>query len=196
MNIRWPIIVALCLGLSLAACSKPQSASVPAKAAAKLGPYGPPMGVRAHVVRSVKVETTGAVTGTFKGSQSDDVTGLMGLCNPNTFANFELTLPGGKQYDEVWVTIWSEGAVGTGATGSFRLDKVEVTFSKTADNFVQREFRGPGKMTLTVHSAAPGNRHMVGTISGTRLRGSDDDQGKVLNVKASFDMDSSCGIAR
>jgi hypothetical protein len=181
--------------LAFVACSHGQSKSAKSNAdAVKLGPYGPPMGMRARVVRSVRVTTSGAVAGTFTGSKADDVTGLMGLCDPNSFANFMLALPGGKQYDEVWVTNMSTRAVGTGATGTFRLDYIDLTFRKTTGAFVQREFRGPGTMTLTTHSAAPGNRRMIGTMEGTGLKGMGKDAGKTLNVKVSFDMNSSCGV--
>ena len=160
----------------------------------QLGPYGPPLGVRAPVVRSVKVETKGAVTGTFSGTQRQEGTGLQGLCNPNTFANFMLAMPGGKNYDEVWVTNMSKRAVGTGETGEFQLDYVEVTFRKTSGDFIQRDFRGPGTMTLTTHEAEPGHRRMVGTMEGSGLQGRGDDAGKTLDLTVSFDMDSSCGV--
>jgi len=161
----------------------------------ELGPYGPALGVRAPVVRSVEAKTTGEVTGTFAGAKGDDVTGLLGLCNPKNFANFMLTMPGGKDYDEVWVTNMSKGAIGTGATGTFKLDYVEITFRKmTSNDFIQREFRGPGTLTLTTHDAAPEHRHMVGTMEGKGLKGRDDEEGKTLDLEVSFDMDSSCGV--
>jgi len=160
-----------------------------------LGPYGPPLGARARVVRSVKVETTGEVNGTFSGSKSDEDTGLMGLCNPTSFANFMLAMPGGEAYDEVWVTNMSKGGIGTGETGAFKLSYVEVTFRKTTSNdFIQREFRGPGTLTLTTHDAEPGHRRMIGTMEGAALAGRGDDEGKQLDLTVSFDMDSSCGL--
>lgn len=161
-------------------------------ATAAMGPYGPAMGEKARVVRSVSVETTGAVAGKFTGGKSDAA--LMGTCNPNIFANFMLTLGGGKQFDEVWVSMQSQRKIGTGATGTFRLSWMEVTFRKTSlDNFVQREFRGPGTMTLTVHDAG-GKRRMTGTMESQELKGRDDDMGKKLGTKVSFDMDFSCGV--
>jgi len=181
----------------LAACGgdEGQSSQAASDADVKLGHYGPPLGARARVVRSVKVETTGEVNGTFSGSKSDEDTGLMGLCNPTSFANFMLAMPGGEAYDEVWVTNYSKGAIGTGETGEFRLSYVEVTFRKTTTNdFVQREFRGPGTITLTTHNADPNNRRMVGTMEGAGLEGRGDDEGKKLDLKVSFDMDSSCGV--
>ncbi len=165
--------------------------------AAELGPYGPPLGVRAPVVRSVAVETNGAVTGRFAGKQGEEETGLMGLCNPNTFANFMLAMPGGEAFDEVWVTNQSKGAIETGQTGTFGLSYIEVTFRKSLPaDFIQRDFRGPGTLTLTVHDAEPGKRRMVGTMEGTGLEGRNDDAGKTLDVKVSFDMDSSCGVTQ
>jgi hypothetical protein len=182
----------------LAACSgdEKQTSLADPDDEVKLGPYGPPLGALARVVRSVKVETSGEVSGAFSGFQADGDTGLMGLCNPNTFANFMLAMPGGEVYDEVWVTNYSKGAIGTGETGEFKLSYVEVTFRKTtANDFLQREFRGPGTITLTIHDADPNNRRMVGTMEGIGLEGRGDDEGKKLDLKASFDMDSSCGIS-
>lgn len=169
----------------------------PAGAAQKeeLGPFGPSLGATARVVRSVTVETSGAVTGTFKGSLKDENTGLMGTCNPGTFANFMIKLGGGNQFDEVWVTIWSKGKVGSGETGMFKLSSLELTFRKTTrTDFIQREFKGPGTLTLTAHDATRGKRRMTGTIEGKGLRGRDGDEGKMLNAKVSFDMDFSCGV--
>ena len=82
------------------------------------------------------MEAKGAVTGTFSGTQRQEGTGLQGLCNPDTFANFMLATPGGKDYDGVRLTNMSKRAVGAGETGEFRLDYVEVTFRKTfGDSF-------------------------------------------------------------
>lgn len=161
----------------------------------ELGPFGPPLGATARVVRSVTVETSGAVTGTFKGSLKDENTGLMGTCNPGMFANFMIRLGGGNQFDEVWVTIWSRGKVGSGETGMFKLSGFELTFRKTTStDFIQREFKGPGTLTLTAHDAARGKRRMTGTIEGKGLAGRDGEAGKTLNAKVSFDMDFSCGV--
>ena len=195
-----PIYVVLFLGMValLNACDSNKTQAAEDKGQkVELGPYGPALGVRAPVVRSVEAKTMGEVTGTFIGSNGDDVTGLMGLCNPNKFANFMLAMPGGKDYDEVWVTNMSKGAIGTGATGTFKLDYVEVTFRKiTSNDFIQREFRGPGTLTLTTHDAAPGHRHMVGSMEGKGLEGKDGDEGKSLDLEVSFDMDSSCGVTQ
>lgn len=188
----------LILSALITACGDDGGTSKRANAepeASELGPYGPALGVRAPVVRSVTVETTGAVTGRFSGSQADEDTGLMGLCNPDTFANFMLAMPGGEAYDEVWVTNYSKGAIGTAQTGTFKLSYVEVTFRQTTTtDFIQRDFRGPGTITLTTHDAEPGNRRMIGIMEGTGLEGRGDDEGKRLDVQVSFDMDSSCGM--
>lgn len=190
-------VLAAVFTLVLVACGHSQGESAKLHAdRVKLGPYGPPMGARAHVVRSVRVTTSGAVTRTFIGSKADGVTGLEGLCNPNSFANFMLVMPGGKQYDEVWVSNMSTRAVGTGVTGTFRLDYIELTFRKTTGALVQHNFRGPGTMTLTTQLAAPGNRRMIGTMEGTGLKGMGDDAGKTLDTKVSFNMDFSCGITK
>ena len=105
-----------------------------------------------------------------------------------------LATPGGKDYDEVRVTDMSKRAVGAGETGEFRLDYVEVTFRKTFGDFIQRDFRGPGTMTLTTHQAEPGRRRMVGTMEGSGLEGRGDDAGRTLELTVSFDMDSSCRV--
>ena len=188
-----PSIVFLCVVLS--ACGNNES-QTPAEQTGEtaLGPFGPPMGVRAHVVRSVQVQTRGEITGTFSGTRDQEQTGLQGLCNPATFANFMLAMPGGGDYDEVWVTNMSKHAVGTGETGEFPLDYIEVTFRTTSGDFVQRDFRGPGTLTLTTHDAEPGHRRMIGSMAGTGLQGRDDDAGKTLDVTVNFDMDSSCGV--
>ncbi|MCG6860024.1 MAG: hypothetical protein LJE70_01860 [Chromatiaceae bacterium] len=187
-------VLILCALLSACGNNDSQTSEDTAGSAA-LGPYGPPLGVRARVVRSVEVKTDGAVSGTFSGSREQDVTGLQGLCNPDTFANFMLAMPGGKDYDEVWVTNMSKRAIGTGETGEFPLDYIEVTFRRTSGEFIQREFRGPGTLTLTTHDADPAHRRMIGTMAATGLRGRDDsDADKTLDVSMSFDMDSSCGV--
>ncbi len=165
--LRMRAILALCVMVT--ACGNDAGQ---APETVQLRPYGPPLGVNAPVVRSVRATTGGAITGTFTGAKGDEITGLRGLCNPDTFANFMLSLPGGKDVDEVWVTNLSKHAVGTGATGEFPLDYVEVAFRKmSADSFVQREFRGPG--TLTTHDATSGHRRMVGSMEGRGLEGKD-----------------------
>jgi len=193
-----PVYAILLCCAVLAGCGKSNAPSGGDESEQKveLGPYGPPLGVLAPVVRTVTVQTSGAITGTFTGHKGEELTGLRGLCNPQMWANFMLSMPGGKDFDEVWVTNMSKGPVATGATGDFRLDYIEVTFRRTAEDYsvTQREFRGPGTMTLTTHDAVPGHRRLVGTMTGTGLQGKDDDEGKTLDVKVSFDMDSSCGL--
>lgn len=61
-------------------------------------------------------------------------------------------------------------------------------------DFIQREFKGPGTLTLTVHDALRGKRRMTGTIEGKGLKGRNSDAGKTLNAKVNFDMDFSCGV--
>jgi hypothetical protein len=190
--IRWSFVP---LVLALAACGGGgDRAATAVDPQAEMGPYGPPMGATAEVVRSASIETTGAVSGTFTGTSSEGTAGLMGLCNPNTFANFLIKIgdPGGK---EVWAGIMSKREVGTGATGDFRLDYLEITFrDMSGDNFSQRDFRGPATLTITTHDAAPGARHMVGSIVGTGLEGRDDEAGKTIDATVRFDMDFSCGV--
>lgn len=163
-------------------------------AQAEMGPYGPEMGVTAMVVRSATIETTGAVSGTFTGKSSDETAGLMGLCNPNTFANF-LIKTGEEGSKEVWAGLMSKGEVGTGATGAFRLEYLEITFRESSDtDFSQHDFRGPGTLTITTHDATPGSRHMVGTLEGKGLKGRDEVEGQTIDATVKFDMDFSCGV--
>ena len=190
-------VILLCCAM-LAGCGKSEAPAGGSGSEQKveMGPYGPAFGVLAPVVRTVTVQTSGAITGTFSGRKGEEQTGLRGLCNPETWANFSLSMPGGEQFDEVWVTNMSKGPIPTGATGTFRLDYLEVTFSKSGPDYTvtQREFRGPGTMTLTRHDADPDHRRMIGTMTGTGLKGKGDDAGKTLDVQVSFDMDSSCGV--
>lgn len=163
-----------------------------------LGPYGPALGAKAYVVRSVTVKTSGDVSGEFSGTKGEKGTYLSGLCNPESFANFMLALPGGDQWDEIWVTNYSKGRIGTTETGTFKLSWVEVTFQKYAEGeFTIRKFKGPGTMTLTTHDAAPDNRRMVGTMEGSGLEEltlTGKNTGKKVDLQVSFDMDFSCGI--
>lgn len=156
-----------------------------------LGPYGPPMGVNADVVRSVSLKLSGDMNAEFIGKKGDGTTGVMGLCNPDTFANFSLALPG-EGYQRVDAAIMSKGEIGTGATGEFRLDYLWVTlFDEDMNSF---DFKGPGTMTITRHDATPGNRRMIGAIKATGLAGSNDAEGKTVDAEVHFDMDYSCGV--
>lgn len=193
------ILVFLICTVLLIACSNEETATakkMPDEPA--LGPYGPAMGAQAHVVSSVSVKTSGEVPGEFSGAKGDKGTYLSGLCNPESFANFKLALPGGEEWDEIWVTNYSKGAVETAATGTFKLSWVSITFRKYADGkFTIREFKGPGTMTLTTHDADPKNRRMVGTMEGSGLEElalTGKNTGKKVDLQISFDMDASCGI--
>ena len=62
-----------------------------------------------------------------------------------------------------------------------------------ASDFNQRQFKGPGTLTLTVHDAS-GKRRMTETMEGKGLTGRDADQGKKPDAKVSFDMNLSCGV--
>jgi len=160
-----------------------------------LGPNGPALGAQAHVVRSVTVQTSGDVSGDFSAAKGDKGTYLSGLCNPESFANFMLALPGGEKWDEIWVTNYSKGRIGTAETGTFKLSWVEVTLRKYAEgNFTMRKYRGPGTMTITTHDANPDHRRMVGTMEGSGLEGMGAATGKKVDLHAGFDMDFSCGI--
>jgi hypothetical protein len=190
--IKHALVGVLCLALG--ACGGGDNGGSTNAAQDQMGPYGPAMGATAMVVRSATIETTGAVSGTFTGKSADETAGLMGLCNPDTFANFLIKTgePGGK---EVWAGLMSKREIGTGATGTFPLDYLEITFRDSTDNdFYQHDFRGPATLTITTHDATPGARHMVGTIEGKGLEGRDEVEGQTIDASVKFDMGFSCGV--
>jgi hypothetical protein len=157
----------------------------------EVGPYGPPLGVKADVVRSFTLKTSGAVTKEVNGRKGDGQTGLRGQCDPKTFANFGVE-KGSLLGEQAEVAIVTRDPIATGATGEFRLDKVYVRFFDDANG--ERRFGGPGKLTLTVHEAAAGRRRLSGAITGAKLEGFDTQRGKRLDVTATFDLDFSCGV--
>ncbi|HEX9181316.1 MAG TPA: hypothetical protein VF859_13025 [Burkholderiales bacterium] len=161
-----------------------------AAGAQDVGPFGPPMGVKAEVVRSFSMKTTGAVAADIQGKKGDDQTGLRGQCNPSMFANFSFEK--GSSYEGAEIAIVSKDPIKTGMTGEIKLDKIYVRFFDLKND--ERRFGGPGKMTLTVHDAAKGKRRMTGTITGTKLEGLEKLGGKFVDVTASFDADFSCGV--
>ncbi len=160
-------------------------------AGAEVGPFGPPLGGLARVVRSAVLKTSGAVAGEFRGSKSDDETGLRGQCNPKMWANFGIDLPPGE-YARLQVTLTTRDAIASGATGRFPLDQLLVEF--TTKDWKSQRFRGRGVLELTTHAAAPGKRRMVGTMSGQGLEGRDAVAGRKLDATLAFDMDFSCGV--
>lgn len=167
-------------------------AALPAAAAwaQDLGPFGPPMGVKAEVVRSFSMKTTGAAAADIQGKKGDGQTGLRGQCNPSMFANFSFEK--GSAYEGAEIAIVSKDPIKTGMTGEIKLDKIYVRFFDLKSD--DRRFGGPGKMTLTVHDAGKGSRRMTGTITGTKLEGLEKLGGKFIDVTASFDADFSCGV--
>jgi hypothetical protein len=183
----WALLVA-------ASCSGGADAKAPRggdSAGAEVGPFGPPLGGLARVVRSAELKTSGAVAGEFRGSKGDDETGLRGQCNPKMWANFGIDLPPGE-YARLQVTLTSRDAIASGATGRFRLDQLVVEF--TTKEWKSQRFRGRGVLELTTHDAAPGKRRMVGTMSGQGLEGRDAVAGRKLDATLAFDMDFSCGV--
>ena len=157
----------------------------------ELGPFGPPLGVKADVVRTFTMKTSGAVAKNVKGSKGDGETGLRGQCNPKMFANFSIE-KGSMFGEQAEIAIVTVDPISTGATGNFKLSKIWVRFFDDAN--MERKFGGPGLLKLTVHQAAAGKRRMTGTISGSKLEGLGKQDGKKLDVTASFDMDFSCGV--
>ena len=157
---------------------------------AEVGPFGPPLGGLARVVRSAVLQTSGAVAGEFRGSKGDDETGLRGQCNPKMWANFGIDLPPGE-FERLQVTLTTRDAIATGATGKLPLDQLVVEF--TTKDWDRRRFRGRGVLELTTHDAAPGKRRMVGTMSGKGLKGGEA-AGRTLDATLAFDMDFSCGV--
>lgn len=159
--------------------------------AAEVGPFGPPLGVLAPVVREATLQTSGAVTGTFSGKSGDDVTGLRGQCKPTMWANFGIDLPPGDYY-RLQATLTSRDEIKTGATGEFPLDSLVIEF--TTQDMDTLQFKGRGVLKLTTHDATPGHRRMVGTMSGKGLEGRQEAEGKKLDATVTFDMDFSCGL--
>jgi hypothetical protein len=162
-----------------------------ASAGPELGPYGPPFGAKADVVRSFTLETTGAVARAVSGKKGDGKTGLRGQCDPKMFANFGIER-GNVMDDRASIYIVSKGRIGTGATGEFKLDTVSVVFYD--DDNGERKFNGPGTLTITTHQAGAGSRRMAGTIRGPKLEGVDAQKGKVIDATATFELEFSCGI--
>jgi hypothetical protein len=158
--------------------------------AADVGPFGPPLGVKAEVVRTFTMKVSGAMTTEVKGKKGDEKTGLVGQCKPTMFANFGI-LHGGL-YDQAEITIMSKDPIKTGMTGDIKLEKVWVRFYDLKNE--ERTFGGKGMLKLAVHDAAAGKRRMTGTIVGTKLGGQGKLKGKSIDVTASFDMDFSCGV--
>ena len=158
--------------------------------AQNVGPFGPPMGVKAEVVRSFAMKTTGAVVAEVQGKMGDRQTGLRGQCDPSKFANFAFEK--GSSYDQAEISIISNEPIKTGVTGEIKLDKIYVRFFDLKND--ERRFGGPGKLTLTVHDASKGKRRMAGTIIGSELEGLENLSGKFLDVTATFDADFSCGV--
>jgi len=159
--------------------------------AEEVPPFGPPLGAKAEVVRSFSMKTTGALALDVVGTLGDGKTGLMGLCKPTTWANFGIEVGSAMGPEKASVTIITKGRIATGATGTFKLDKVYVDYASIKGQSLKTaHYGGPGVLVLTTHDAAPGQRRMVGTITGKGLKG---DGGKV-DVVASFDMDFSCGV--
>ncbi|MGI6656517.1 MAG: hypothetical protein ACOX5Z_06790 [Desulfobulbus sp.] len=197
---RFGIFLGIML-LLVAACGNEESAASKKSAdEPTLGPYGPKLGDMAHVVRSVIVKTSGDVTGEFSGAKGEEGTYLVGLCNPTSFANFGIVVPGGEAWDKVTVTIYSKGPIGTAETGTFKLEWVEAAFSKIdGDKTAYRRFKNPGTITLTTHDATPNARRMIGTMEGRDLEEittMGELTGKTVDLDVSFDMDFSCGIAQ
>lgn len=163
--------------------------------AADIGPFGPSLGAKADVVRSFTMKVSGAMTAEVKGRKGDELTGLLGQCNPTMFANFGIEH--GTTYKVAEISIVSSDPIKTGMTGEIKLDKIWVRFSEFdagKQDFSERRFGGKGKMTLKVHDASPGKRRMTGTITGSKLKGLEKQQGKVIDVTSDFDMDFSCGV--
>jgi hypothetical protein len=192
MSLRPVVFIALVLA---AACGGPGKTDASRGSAdspgVEVGPFGPPLGAVAPVVRSATLTTSGAIAGEYRGSSGDEVTGLRGTCNPEMWANFGIDLPPGDYY-RLQVTLTSKDEIPTGATGEFKLDRLDVEF--TTEDMESLYFRGPGVLKLTTHDAAPGRRRMVGTMSGQGLEGREDAEGQNLDATLAFDMDFSCGV--
>lgn len=158
--------------------------------AADVGPFGPPLGSKAKVIKSFNMKTSGALAMEVKAGKDDEKTGLIGQCNPAMFANFGILQDG--TYDQAEITIVSKDPIKTGMTGEIKLDKVWVRFMDLKSG--ERMFGGKGVLKLSAHEAAKAKRRMTGTIVGTKLEGSAALSGKSIDVTAAFDMEFSCGV--
>ena len=169
-------------------------AAIGAGSAEDVGAFGPPLAVKAMVVRTFTMKTSGAIKTEVKGEKGDEKTALMGLCNPATWANFGIVTEGNpKIYEQMGIYITTENPIKTGMTGDINLDKILVRFFDMTND--ERRFSGRGMLKLTAHNATPGKRRMTGTIVGTKLEGVEDKLGgKFISVTANFDMDFSCGV--
>jgi hypothetical protein len=158
-------------------------------------PFGPPLGAKAHVVRSFAMKITGAVKKDVTGKKGDGKTALVGQCKPTTWANFGIHVGSAMDAEQAGIAVITKGKIATGATGTFKLDKVYVDwFSMAGGAISTARYGGPGVLTITTHDGSPGRRRMVGSIKGSGLEGLDDAKGKTIDVEASFDMDFSCGV--
>jgi hypothetical protein len=182
-------------GTRLLAVVGPMLLAPPAAMAGELPPFGPAMGEQADVVRSFHMKTTGSVAKEVTGKKGDGKTGLIGRCNPATWANFGVQQGTPMGGDQAGIAVITKGKIETGATGKFALDRVYVDFFLIdGANISSYRFGGPGVLTITTHDASPGKRRMIGTIQGSKLKGLEEAKGKTIDVEASFDMEFSCGV--
>jgi len=158
----------------------------------EMGPYGPGLELNYEAVRSFTLKTSGAITKEIKAVKGQGKTGLTGNCNPKMFANFGIHRGGPFDAEQVGIALISRDAIGMGITGTFPLNMVQVDFFDLPNG--TRRFTGPGTLTLTVHNPSPRKRRMTGTISGSNLKGLEKEEGKTLDVIATFDLDFSCGV--
>jgi hypothetical protein len=164
-------------------------------AAQEVPPFGPALGQKADVVRSFRLRATGAVTKEVTGKKGDGKTGLVGQCNPASWANFGIQVGTSMGTEQASIAVVTQDKVGTGATGEFKLDKIYVDFLSIQGASIQSlRFAGRGVLTLATHDGSPGKRRMIGSIRGANLEGLDDAAGKRIDVEAAFDMDFSCGV--
>lgn len=158
-------------------------------------PFGPPVGVKADVVRSFALKTTGGLALAATGAKGDGKTGLIGLCKPTTWANFGVEVGTSFGVEKTGIAVITKGKIATGATGTFPLDKVYVDhLALKGQELVSDSFAGPGTLVITVHDGTPGHRRLVGTITGKKLKGKAGEKPATVDVEASFDMDFSCGV--
>jgi hypothetical protein len=177
------------------ACAWLAGSPAPVAAAEDLPPFGPPLGVKADVVRSFSMKTTGGMALAVTGAKGDGKTGLLGQCKPTLWANFGVEV--GRTFDteKSGITVVTKDKIATGATGPFQLTRLDVErLELKGASLLSSRYTGPGVLVITTHDGTPGRRRMVGTISGKGLKGRDDAEGKTIDVEASFDMDFSCGV--
>lgn len=155
------------------------------------------------LVDAVMVRVTGGVD-TVRALRGSELT-MSGGCDGRS--RMSLGFQGGRPAGPDWTYLAfdTEGAVGTGETGSFAVEEIRWdhgTFvpDDLPDGVTTRvpnRFTGTGTLTLTTHDATmahatAGTRRMTGTLAGDGL---ENEEGVTVDLAAEFDVHLSCGVS-